>query len=64
MRTLSSHINGGFHYEPDVRLRSTSDTNSCERREYAFIVLRKYTIISPFLTKIYIYIFFCLNEIN
>ena len=33
MRISSSHMNGGSHH-------------SCEKKEYAFMVLREYTIIS------------------
>ena len=38
MRSPSSHMNGGSHYD--------GTHHSCERREYAFIVLHEYTIIS------------------
>ena len=41
MRTPSSHMNGGSH------LNLISGTyHLCEGKEYAFIVLQEYTIIS------------------
>ena len=57
MRSPSSHMNGGSHYDGThhscerrdyafIVLHEYGTHHSCERRDYAFIVLHEYTIIS------------------
>ena len=41
MHAPSSHMNDGLHHE-----LISGTHHSCERREYVFMVLREYTIIS------------------